>query len=247
MIIKMRILSIGNSFSQDAQRYLHEAAKDSGIKIDSVNLMIGGCPLDRHYRNMLSDERAYNLEYNGSFTGFRTSLKEALLAGVWNVITIQQVSQLAPKFDTYTPYITEICDYVRKYAPKAKIIIHQTWAYEDDSQRLTEELKYSKSEDMLKDVVDSYNKAAQLINADGIIPSGQMLMKLHQSGIEKVHRDTFHASLGLGRYALALLFIRSLTGVSVSGNKFSSFDVPVSEEEKNIAWQVVDSFEPIKF
>ena len=73
-----------------------------------------------------------------------------------------------------------------------------------------------------------------------------MMYKLHESGIEKVHRDTFHASFGVGRYALALLWMRMLCGVNVTGNSFSDFDVPVTDEENKIAWAVVDSFEPIK-
>ena len=41
----MDILSLGNSFSQDAQRYLHGIAKAGGASIESFNLCIGGCPL----------------------------------------------------------------------------------------------------------------------------------------------------------------------------------------------------------
>ena len=66
----MDILSIGNSFSQDAQRYLHQIAKADGVDIHSFNLYIGGCPLSKHYRNMLSEESVYTLEMNGSNTGF---------------------------------------------------------------------------------------------------------------------------------------------------------------------------------
>ena len=87
----MRILAIGNSFSQDASRYLSQAARRSGLNIEVANIMIGGCPLERHYRNMLSGEKAYMLEYNGSYTGFNVSLTEALLTAHWDVITVQQV------------------------------------------------------------------------------------------------------------------------------------------------------------
>ena len=238
----MRILAIGNSFSQDASRYLSQAARRSGLNIEVANLMIGGCPLERHYRNMLSGEKAYMLEYNGCYTGFNVSLNEALLSSHWDVITIQQVSHFAPKYHTYTPYITELAAYIRKCAPNAKLIIHQTWAYEEGSARLTEELKYEKSADMLSDIVACYNKAAEEIKADGIIPSGEMMYKLSQSGIDKVHRDTFHASFGAGRYALALLWLRILCKVSVTGNSFADFDAPVTDEEKKIVWEVVDSF-----
>lgn len=240
----MRVLAIGNSFSQDAMRYLHYSALRSGVKMDVVNLMIGGCPLEWHYQNMLSGAKKYALEFNGAATGFSVSLTEALLSSHWDVITIQQVSHQAPFYDKYyEPYIQELAAYIRKCAPRAKVLIQQTWAYEEGSARLTQELKYEKSADMLKDIVESYNKAANVINADGIIRSGEMMYKLSTSGIDKVHRDTFHASLGAGRYALALLWLRTLCKIDVTGNSFSDFDVPVTDEEKKIIWSVVDSFE----
>ena len=60
----MNILAIGNSFSEDATRYLHNIARADGERINVVNLYIGGCTLDRHYRNMLSGARAYELQCN---------------------------------------------------------------------------------------------------------------------------------------------------------------------------------------
>ena len=54
----MNILAIGNSFSQDATRYLQKIARADGEKISVINLVIGGCSLERHYLNMLSGERA---------------------------------------------------------------------------------------------------------------------------------------------------------------------------------------------
>ncbi len=240
----MRILAIGNSFSEDATRYLNQAALRSGVKIDVANLMIGGCPLEWHYQNMLSGEKKYYLDFNGVRTGFMVSLSEALLCSHWDVITIQQVSHQAPFYDKYyEPYIQELAAYIRKCAPRAKLMLQQTWAYEEGSNRLINELKFEKSADMLEKIVASYNRAAEEIGADGIIPSGEMMYKLSNSGIDKVHRDTFHASLGAGRYALALLWLRKLCKVNVTGNSFSDFDAPVPDEEKEIVWRVVDSFE----
>ena len=42
------------------------------------------------------------------------------------------------------------------------------------------------------------------------------------------------------------MWMRMLCAISVNGNSFSDFDVPVTDEEKKIAWAVVDSFDPIK-
>ena len=50
----MKILSIGNSFSEDAQRYLHQIANANGDDIFCANLYIGGCSLERHYNNIIN-------------------------------------------------------------------------------------------------------------------------------------------------------------------------------------------------
>lgn len=235
----MNILSIGNSFSQDAQRYLHQIAKADGVDIRSFNLYIGGCSLSKHYRNMLSGEREYTLEMNGNSTGFSVSLKDALLNCDWDVITVQQVSLESPNYDTYQPYLDKLVEYVRLCVPKAKIAVHQTWAYEQGSKLLNEELKYSDCKEMLRDIINAYQKAAEHIRADYIIPSGEVFGAMLESGIEKIHRDAFHASLGIGRYALGLIWYRVLTGNDVANNLFNAFDEEVSAEEIAIAKKCV--------
>ena len=235
----MNILSIGNSFSQDAQRYLHWIAKADGCTLNTFNLFIGGCPLSLHYRNMISEERAYMLEMNGESTDFKVSLKDALLNRDWDVVTVQQVSSKAPYYETYQPYLDKIVEYVRLCVPKAKIAIHQTWAYEQNSHRLNVELGYNNHVDMFADIQRAYIKAYKAVNADLIIPSGEVFEKLIASGIEKVHRDTLHASLGLGRYALGLLWYSILSGNGVKNNTFCDFDEEISEADIEIAKECV--------
>lgn len=235
----MNILSIGNSFSQDAQRYLHRIARADKVELNTFNLYIGGCPLSLHYQNILSEERRYTLEMNGSSTGFYVSLKEALLNRDWDIVTIQQVSAQSPYYDTYQPYLDKLAEYIRLFVPKAKIVVHQTWAYEQGSRRLHEELKYSDYKQMLCDIVKSYQQAAQDICADFVIPSGEVFGALLESGIEKVHRDTFHASIGLGRYALGLTWYRFLTGNDIAQNSFCDFDEEVTAEQIAVAKKCV--------
>lgn len=235
----MNILSIGNSFSQDAQRYLHQIAEADGVVLHAYNLYIGGCPLVCHDANMVSGEKAYSLQINGACGDDQVSLKETLLRLDWDVITVQQVSQSSPDYRTYQPYLNRLVEQVRLLVPKAKIVVHQTWAYEQNSYRLTEELGYSDYKEMLRDIVRAYEKAAEAIDAAYIIPSGEVFDALLESGIEKVHRDTFHASLGLGRYALGLTWYRFLTGNDIMCNSFCNFDEPISPEEILLAKQCV--------
>lgn len=233
----MNVLSIGNSFSQDAQRYLHNLAEKDGFNMRTANLYIGGCSLRTHYLNMLDDEKAYNFEFNGENTGLKVSIREALKSCEWDIVTLQQVSYLSPDFSTFTPYLEELALYVKKYAPNAKIYMHQTWAYEKDSAKL-KSLKMTDSQ-MINCNVESYEKALKLINAHGIIKSGEAMFELSKT-LEKVHRDTFHASYGLGRYLLALTWYKTLTERNIDNNDFNNFDEEVSEEQRKLSIKIVN-------
>ncbi len=220
----MKILAIGNSFSQDATRYLQAIARADGQTWQVANLYIGGCPLERHFRNMLTESDAYELQWNGSPTGFYVSLKEALLSRSWDIITLQQASHFSAFYDTYQPYLNELAAYIRTLCPKAKLYIHQTWAYEAGSTKLAS-VGFATPKEMFAAVEAAYAQAAADINAHGLIPSGKLLLALSEHA--PVHRDTFHASLGLGRYALGLLWYRTLSGKSVADNPFADLDEPL--------------------
>lgn len=227
----MNILAIGNSFSQDATRYLHDIARGEGVNLEVVNLYIGGCSLDRHFRNIMDDKKAYELEVDGHKTGFMVSVKDALLNREWDIVTLQQVSGKSGKYETFAPYLEELACYVKKYAPNAKLYIHQTWAYEDESKILYNNYNTESGKEMYMLLEAAYKKAYEDISADGIIESGKLMMKLLDSGIEKIHRDTFHLTYGLGRYAAGLLWYSTICQKPVDTVKFCDFDEAVSDEE----------------
>lgn len=226
----MNILTIGNSFSQDATRYLHQVAKSAGVYFQVVNLEIGGCPLEKHYRNIKGDFKAYAFEFNGVNTGFSLSIKEALLNRSWDVITIQQVSTQSPHYHTYQPYLNFCVDYIREHCPKAKIYLQQVWSYENGGPQLTGWTNYKDTDEMFADTKASYDKAVKDSGVEGVIPSGEVMLELMHGGF-KVHRDGFHASLGIGRYAIALTWFCRLTGRSADDVTFTELDVPITEEE----------------
>lgn len=238
----MNILCIGNSFSEDATRYLHQIARADGRDLNAVNLFIGGCSLELHYNNMLSNKKAYELGYNGVKTGFFVSLSEALCNREWDIITLQQVSALSFVKESYYPYITELIAFVREKAPSAKIYLHQTWAYEDGSDRLKNLRRFESANEMLEAIVSTNNEIANEINAEKIIRSGELLGLLAENKPDgRLYRDTYHASLGLGRYALGLLWYRTVFGVSVAENSFKGFVEPISEKDISLIKQLVDN------
>ena len=238
----MKILSIGNSFSDDAQRYLREIAKAEGVEIETLNLCIGGCHLKTHAEKIKSGEKAYLYHYNGDVDcGDLISFDDGISMRDWDVVTLQQVSVESFKEDSFYPYIHEVAAYVREKLPNAKIYIHQTWAYEHGCARSFEVTDGKGTEFMLDGIRKAYNRAKDEIKADAIIPSGELMELLYQNGASKIYRDTFHASKGLGRYAIALLWFKLFTGRSVLNNSFCELDEPVSESDLAIARRCAES------
>ena len=70
----LKVLAIGNSFSQDATTMLEGLGEGLYVR----NLYIGGCSLKTHAANAVSGDRVYDYEMLGSRI-FKTTLKEALL------------------------------------------------------------------------------------------------------------------------------------------------------------------------
>ncbi len=234
----MKVLAIGNSYSKDGVRYLHQMAETCKENIDITNLYIGGCKLSQHYRNMLSEEKVYVHEFNGSETGLLVSLKEALLATEWDVITVQQQSFDSTMYDTFQPYLNELVSYIRKMVPKAKLGLHQTWGYRDGESFLQQ---YENGSAMFADVKKSYEQAAKELKIDLMIRSGETFEGLKANGITDYFRDPIHASYGLGRYALGLIWLKALTGKSPYEVGTIVLDEEVSEDKLEIAKKVVDA------
>ena len=236
----MKILAISNSFGVDGTRYLYGIARAAGVKLKVVTLFIGGCSLYRHYRNMLSEEKAYTLYVDGIDTGFKVSLKEALLSDEWDVVTLQQVSTLAGREGSYHPYLEELSSYAKRLAPAAKQYMYMTWSYPDGSERIIN-AGYENRAQMVYDIEKGVIAAAKCINAHGIIPCLYAMNELYGDKGEDTYRDRFHANLGFARYMLACVWFMTLTGKDIEGNTFRDFDVTVSEEDVLLAQRCAKS------
>ena len=233
----MKILSIGNSYSQDSTRYLHQIAKSDGEEIKVVNLYIGGCSLATHYKNINSDNRSYEFEINGIPTRIFVSIREALQSDEWDYVTMQQVSNMGKDYDSFNPYIKALSDYVSFHAPKAKQLLHQTWGYGTEDDRL-KGMGYRTSSEMFEKIKETYFKVYEDINAKGILPSGATVNLMHKNGADNIYRDIYsHMSFGLGRFATGLCWYGLLTGKDVLNITYSDFDEAVSDEDYVIAKQ----------
>ncbi|MBQ4054145.1 MAG: DUF4886 domain-containing protein [Clostridia bacterium] len=236
----MNILSIGNSFSHDPHAYLHTIAEADGYDLTCFNLFVGGNVLANAYRNSLSDDRIFDIEMNGCPVGFKASLKEALLNRTWDVITLQQMSLDSVNYDTYQPYLNRLIEFIDLCAPKSRIAIQQTWAYGQGCSLLETELGYSDRTEMFAALKDAYARAASDIKADLFIPSGELFEDMLASGVEDMYSDKMHASRGIGRYTLGLLWYRILTGRPIDAIEFINTREAISPAQAAVAKECVN-------
>ena len=224
-----KILMIGNSFGQDSLRYLYGIYRAVGKDVKVVNLYIGGCSLYHHYRNMLSEEKAYSYEINGHVSGLFVSLKEALLSDEWTHIVMQQCSPDSGDESSYHPYLEELYAYVKRLCPPAKVLLNKTWTFAHGIPRFAK-TAFTCPEEMFPAITDCYNKAAECIGAYKLIPSGDAMYALYQIYGADIYRDGFHANKTFTRYMLGCVWYMTLTGKPVEGNTFRDFDGEIAED-----------------
>ena len=207
----MNILCIGNSFSQDATRYLHQISDE---ELYIRNLYIGGCSLETHWNNIVESNEIYEYQKNGRMRSM-TSINKALTKKKWDFITIQQVSHDSGMPHTYEPFLTNILNYIREKCPKAEIVFHRTWAYDDNSTHGGFVNYDNDRKKMFDAIIQTTNHFAEAHNLR-IIPNGEAIEMARElsefQGELNINRDGFHLSLDYGRYLAGLTMFGFFTG-----------------------------------
>ncbi|MDF9828352.1 hypothetical protein M2103_001912 [Ereboglobus sp. PH5-5] len=137
-----KVLTIGNSFADNATEFLPQIVESTGRQLVLFRANLGGCSLERHARHLRAalanpdDPKGSPYANNAGVLGIagkkKVSLPEALAAVEWDFVTIQEWSQRSFKPEHQEPHAKQLIDAIRKLAPTAEIVIHQTWAYRED-------------------------------------------------------------------------------------------------------------------
>ena len=242
----MKILSIGNSFSQDAHKWLYDVCKSAGQEIYNANLYYGGCSLYAHWHFYVNDAAEYDYEIKGEPVR-KITLREALTLEEWDVITYQQASHDSGIYDKYQPFLCDLHKVVKEACPNAKFYIHKTWAYEIDSPHGSFVLYNHDQKYMYECLSNAYDKAAESIGVD-VIPAGDVIQYLrdntkefdYKNGGLSLNRDGFHLSLGYGRYAASLTWYCKLFGGNANDVSFAP-EICEDENLVNVIKKAVDT------
>jgi hypothetical protein len=176
----IRLLTIGNSFSENALTYLEALAESTGeVRFLVGRASLGGCSLEKHwnlaeYTARVSDYKTYRIRTGADGVAVEGSLQVALSLEAWDVVTLQQASWLGWRPETFQPHLKHLHGLVRERAPQAKIMLQQTWAYQSDSpflpqNGLTQELMFER-------IRSAYVRHAGELGC-GILPSGEAVQR----------------------------------------------------------------------
>lgn len=172
----VRLLTIGNSFSGNATKYLEDLAKAGGHTLIHRPLIVGGASMQVHWDKAMLHEK--NPQDPKGLYGSKQGLPEALAADTWDYVTIQQASIKSHNLATYHPYATQLRDYVKKHAPQATLLVHETWAYRKDDPRFSvKEPKPGEprtQQEMYEMLSHAYRTVARELGAV-IIPTGDAM------------------------------------------------------------------------
>lgn len=230
----LRILSIGNSFSQDAvEQYLWELFDAGGQKTIIGNLYIGGCTLETHYNHSVSGASAYAYRkvVDGSKSEYSSqSLAYGLEDEKWDVITLQQASGKSGLPATYEPYLGNLITFVKGKASSAALWFHQTWAYAASSNHSEFPNYDSNQSTMYAAIMGAVQSAlAAHTQLSGAIPSGTAIQNGRTSYLgDSFNRDGYHLETTYGRFTAACAWYETLSGKDVTQNTWH----PASIDDK---------------
>lgn len=225
----MKLLLIGNSFSQDAGAHLYSLCRAGGADVEILNFIIGGCSFKTHAECIENRLAKYMIQYNGKEYGetLFSLLDHGLLYRDWDYVSIQQVSGDSGNYATYHPYCDTVVDRIRELCPSSKILIHHTWAYEHNSTHPSFPSYECDTAKMAKAIGEAYSRLKKDIGADAIIPVGEVIEALRampqfdvRRGGISLHRDGYHLSHGYGRYAAAAVWYQALGIGDILKNDF---------------------------
>ncbi len=239
----LRILDIGNSYTEDVTAFLPQVVKANGVDVSTVALY-------RAVRGMGSFKTWYdcyhdndNVVYKivkvlggidvnaltGDFgPGDGGAFRELLQKNKWDVIMLHQASTYAPYYDEWFTqgnggYLAELLSLLKELQPQALIGFYVVHSYWSDYASNKEHSSFAR----WQLTVNSVDMLVEKGLCDIVMPYGTAIENLRLSSFNNDYdltRDGTHLEYGLARYAAACCYYETIFepryGVSMVGQTF---------------------------
>ncbi len=146
----LSVLTIGNSFAENASVYATEIAYANGKNLTFGYLKSPSCTIEKHYNAAVNDIAGFKFQVtspNGSGGVNKVTVKdgadttvdapnaehgatvaEALAYTDWDVIVFQQESSAARSYETFEK-LPLLIEYVKTACPNAQLMFHEVWRW----------------------------------------------------------------------------------------------------------------------
>ncbi len=230
----IKILAIGNSFSADAvEQELYGLFAAEGQKAIIGDLYIGGCPLEKHAANAVSDAAAYS--YRKIVDGVKVTtdnvrMSEALSDEDWTFISIQEGAGYHGFYNTtyngvshsMEPDLTTLIEVVRRACKNARLVYHAPWAAKKgytgkkfSYYGFDQDVMYKMICQATQDVLKAHPEFSLFMNSMDAVQNA----RTSYIG-DNMTRDGWHMNYSTGRYTVGCLWYEKIMGKSVVGNKY---------------------------
>lgn len=238
---KLKILAIGNSFTEDPGRYLYDILESEKIDpndLEVYTILAGGTSLE-HW-NYFLDKGVANPMYKiyGKHSQFMSgenyTLKEALNYD-WDIVVLQQLSSSYYDVTTYEPYMTNLLVAIRKYViGNPRIAWQMVWSRNRQigESDITGEKGWENNVAATKHVMENYD-------IDFLVPTGTAIENARRTSLcppNDYTRDDIHLGFGAGVYMAGLTWYGSLIAPYFNKNIYKvSVNHVALDWEKNFA------------
>ncbi|MCA5004985.1 DUF4886 domain-containing protein [Sphingobacterium bovistauri] len=224
----LKILAIGNSFSEDGiENYLYDLAKADGRKIIIGNMYIGGASVELHVKNSREDKAAYSYRKIG-LDGEKVTTKEIRISQAiadedWDYISLQQSSPYSGQHEAIMKDLPELITYVKSLKKShTKLVYHQTWAYQQDSKHKGFANYDNNQSKMYTAIADATKKISKMKDFAMVIPAGTAIQNARTSSQGDTYtRDGYHLELTYGRFTAACTWYEKLFKKDVRKNSYT--------------------------
>ena len=237
----LKVLDIGNSYTQDAQTYLPQIIQASGIGTD-FSLYRAFRP-NGSFKTWVdcwndADDETYNVAFcagtqiggisGNGYNNDGTLFRKALQTVKWDIILIHQVSTYSNDYSLWEGhgaggYLQELIRLIRITNPQATVGYLMTHSYRGSYWANSEGSSLLR----WKNIAEATKQLKLEYDIDFIIPYGTAVQNLRASSLNDSYEfseDGTHMGAGLGDYVAGCCYFESLLapryGVSVLGNTF---------------------------
>lgn len=226
-----KIFCLGNSLTADTTRWFSDLSMHEEGYAKTVALLYGGRDTETHAARLIDATPDYDIFINGVGSRLKGNVVCTFPTDEWSHVMIQQRMAQAPDRNAVNDaelrrQYEEIGSYLHYAAPKARILVLNTWL---TGEKPTTAKAYKEASAIRYEMAEF---AADCLGTEreNIVPAGRVIDALNFENISNLWRDTVHMSLSFGRYVAAQTLYSFLSG-KTAVTDFRYFKQPRVEED----------------